>query len=129
MDKSINPEEWLKRALSNLNLGKSIAHGVNFEDLCFNFQQAVEKSLKAVLIQNNIKVPRTHSISELISILKQNSISLPEKIEKDAPSLSIYAVDTRYPDNYFLVDKNDYDEALEIAEDVYNWAKKIIETK
>ena len=126
MDKSVNPTEWINRALSNLNLGKNLIEGVNLEDLCFNFQQAVEKSLKAVLIKNNIKVPRTHSISELISILKQNSIKIPAEIEKNASVLSIYAVDTRYPDNYFCIDKEDYKEALEIAELVYDWAKSVI---
>ncbi|HNW25833.1 MAG TPA: HEPN domain-containing protein [Candidatus Gastranaerophilaceae bacterium] len=126
MDKSLEPKEWLKRALSNLNLGKSLAKGVNFEDLCFNFQQSVEKALKAILIKNKINVPRTHSISELINLLKSNSINIPDELEKTAPSLHIYAVDTRYPDNYFLVDEDDYKEALEIAQKVYNWAKTII---
>ena len=126
MDNSINPQEWIKRASSNLKLGKNIIQGVNFEDLCFNFQQSVEKSLKAVLIKNNIKIPRTHSIAELISILQQNSINIPEKIQKEAPTLTIYAVDTRYPDNYFFIDENDYKEALNIAEIVYDWAKSEI---
>ena len=125
-DKSIDPEEWLKRAFSNLNLGKNIIKGVNLEDLCFNFQQSVEKGLKAVLIKNGIDVPRTHSISELISILRLNSVNIPDAIVASAPSLSIYAVDTRYPDNYFVVDKDDYDEALEIAQDVYNWVEVVI---
>ena len=126
MDKSVNPVEWLNRALSNLNLGKNIIPGVNLEDLCFNFQQSAEKALKAVLIKNNLKVPRTHSITELLSILNENSVIVPEKIMKKAPMLSIYAVDTRYPDNYFVVDKDDYDEAIEIAELVYNWADSVI---
>lgn len=126
MDKSIEPREWLNRALSNLNLGKNCIQGVNLEDLCFNFQQSVEKSLKAILIKNNIKVPRTHSISELISILKEKSIIVPDEIQKIAPSLNIYAVDTRYPDNYFVIDKEDYKEAFEIAEKVYNWADSVI---
>lgn len=126
MDKSVDPSEWLNRALSNLNLGKNLIQGVNLEDLCFNFQQAVEKSFKAVLIKNDIKVPRTHSIAELISIIKDNSIIIPENIEKNAPLLSLYAVDTRYPDNYFCIEKDDYNEALEIAELVYDWAKSVI---
>lgn len=48
MDKSVDPQEWLKRALSNLNLGKNLVNDVNLEDLCFNFQQSTEKSLKAI---------------------------------------------------------------------------------
>jgi HEPN domain-containing protein len=127
MDKSSDFKEWLKRASSNLNLGKNIIKGVNIEDLCFNFQQSVEKSLKAVLIKYEIQVPRTHSISELLSLLKLNSINVPFEIEQNAPSLNIYAVETRYPDNYFLVDEEDYKEALLIAQNVYDWAKRLLE--
>lgn len=126
MNKSINSDEWLKRALSNLNLGKNLIKGVNLEDFCFNFQQAVEKSLKAVLVKNDIKTPKTHSIAELLSIIQELSITIPEAILKNAPGLSIYAVDTRYPDNYFVVDKDDYTEAMMIAEEVYEWVEKLI---
>jgi len=95
------------------------------EDLCFNFQQSVEKALKAVLIKYEIKIPRTHSISELISLLKLIPIDIPTEIEKNAPSLNIYAVETRYPDNYFLINKEDYEEALLITQNVYDWAKNL----
>lgn len=126
MDKSVDPNEWLNRASSNFNLGKNLVKGVNFEDLCFNFQQSVEKALKAILVKEKIKIPKTHSISELLSILKDNSVEIPFEVEQNAPSLSIYAVDTRYPDNYFLVDVEDYQEAMDIAQKVYEWAKDMI---
>ena len=125
MDKSLEYREWLKRANSNLHLGKNLIDGVNLEDLCFNFQQSVEKALKAVLIKYEIKIPRTHSISELISLLKLIPIDIPTEIEKNAPSLNIYAVETRYPDNYFLINKEDYEEALLITQNVYDWAKNL----
>lgn len=126
MDKSLEYKEWLNRASSNFNLGKNLIKGVNLEDLCFNFQQSVEKALKAVLVKYGIKIPRTHSISELISLIKLIPIDVPEEIEKNAPSLNIYAVETRYPDNYFLVDKEDFEEALLIAQKVYNWVNEIL---
>ena len=43
--------EWLNRALSNLeraNLGKQ-NESIYYEDLCFDCQQSVEKSFKALL--------------------------------------------------------------------------------
>ena len=54
--------------------------------------------------------------------MKFLSISIPKELEQTAPSLNIYAVDTRYPDNYFIVDTEDYQEALDIAQKVYDWA-------
>ncbi len=41
---------WLKRARSNLERAKigKVSPGILYEDLCFDAQQAVEKSLKAI---------------------------------------------------------------------------------
>ena len=47
---------WLKRAKSNLLLSKQTdLDDVFLEDLCFNAQQCVEKSLKALCIFYDIK--------------------------------------------------------------------------
>jgi HEPN domain-containing protein len=41
-------DEWLKRAHSNLERAKAgrVSEEILFEDLCFDCQQAVEKSIK-----------------------------------------------------------------------------------
>ena len=41
---------WLKRARSSLERTKigKVSQGILYEDLCFDAQQAVEKSLKAI---------------------------------------------------------------------------------
>ncbi len=47
-------------------------------------------------------------------------IIVPETI-KDCVDLNDYAVFTRYPDDYKSIDEEEYKEAVEIAERVYNW--------
>ena len=55
---------WLKRARSNLERAKmgKVTQGILYEDLCFDAQQAVEKSSKAILVKLNQPSPKTHSI-------------------------------------------------------------------
>jgi HEPN domain-containing protein len=49
------PEEWLKRAKSNLILAKQPKpDGAFWEDYCFDAQQAAEKALKALRIHYKI---------------------------------------------------------------------------
>jgi len=51
MRKKLLHEQWLERAKSNLDrarYGKTSRY-VLYEDLCFDCQQVVEKSLKALL--------------------------------------------------------------------------------
>lgn len=52
-------ELWLIRARSNLERARAgkISEEILFEDLCFDCQQAVEKSLKAWVISRDIIFP------------------------------------------------------------------------
>lgn len=50
-----SPQDWLARARSNLIFGQVVKpEGVLWEELCFQLQQCVEKSIKAVLVQNKV---------------------------------------------------------------------------
>jgi HEPN domain-containing protein len=125
-----NAKNWLLRANSNLDHAIKVdknnlaAYGGNiyFEDLCFDLQQCVEKSLKALLVYYNIEFPKIHSISKLVDLLKENNIIFPEEL-LPALDLTIYAVATRYPAFEDEISEQEYKEALEIAENVYEWVQ------
>jgi len=130
MDDALN---WLKRAKSNFVRGKNSSYldlrDISIEDLCFDLQQCVEKSLKALLIKNSVEFPKTHNIAELLVIIREKTaINLPDKI-KNAAILTDYAVNTRYPADYNPVTEEEYKEVLEIAENVYNWVEGIMNQK
>lgn len=119
--------DWLKRARSSLERAKmgKVSQGILYEDLCFDAQQAVEKSLKAMLVKLNQSFPKTHSIGILLKLIKEAGVEIPENINQ-AKLLTAYAVDTRYPGDYEPVNKEEYKEALKIAEDVFKWLDNII---
>jgi len=118
---------WLKRARSNLERAKmgKVTQGILYEDLCFDAQQAVEKSLKAILINLNQSFPNTHSIGILLKLIEEAGVEMPKNINQ-AKLLTTYAVDARYPGDYEPVSKEEYKEALKIAEDVFKWLDNII---
>jgi len=119
---------WLKRARSNLERAKigKASQGILYEDLCFDAQQAVEKSLKAILIKLNQSFPKTHSIGILLKLIEKAGVEIPQNINQ-AKLLTTYAVDARYPGDYEPVNKEEYKEALKIAEDVFKWLDNIID--
>ena len=118
---------WLKRARSNLERAKigKVSPGILYEDLCFDAQQAVEKSLKAMLIKLDQSFPNTHSIGTLLKLIEEAGVEIPKNINQ-AKLLTTYAVDARYPGDYEPVSKEEYKEALKIAEDVFKWLDNII---
>lgn len=121
-------QAWLKRSESNLCLAKrGKIKGVVYEDLCFEAQQAAEKALKALLIYFEETFPKVHSFDVLLERL-QRHISLPKNVIK-VLDLSDYAVQTRYPGDYYPVGRREYLKAIKIASDVVAWVNKIIAEK
>jgi len=123
-------KEWLKIAKSNLLFGKSyhklFEDEIRLEEFCYELQQSVEKSFKALLIYNKINFPKTHSIEKLIDLLQKNNIIIPENLIISA-KMTDYAVESRYPDDYVDISLEEYNEAFEIAEQVYYWVTNQIE--
>lgn len=68
------PRDWLDRAHSNLLRAKqNKPEGVFWEDLCFDAQQAVEKSLKAVLLARKIAFRFIHDVAALLTLLERSA--------------------------------------------------------
>lgn len=121
------PEDWLLRAKSNLIRARNLPDEAGFllEDACFDTQQSVEKSLKAILVYLDVRFPFTHNLGRLLNLICQHIDEMPESI-LNAGKLTDYAVEARYPLSLEAVTEEEYQEAVEIAESVYAWASKII---
>ena len=121
---SADPRRWLAYARSDLALAREGRHSedVFLEALCYHCQQAVEKSLKAVLIAHGIDFPRTHNVGTLAELVP-DAAALPDSVPDDAlRGLSAYAILSRYPGDLEDVSEADYEEALDVASHVVEWA-------
>ena len=128
MRHSSSSKQWLKTAQSDLAYARlSLPEGGLYEQPCFHAQQTAEKSLKAILLHYKISFPLTHNLQMLLDLLPQD-LEHSECI-KDVVELNAYAVLTRYPGESEPVTKKDYTRALSIAESVFEWAQKVIDSK
>ena len=74
-------QEWLKRAKGNLARAKQPKPKEAFwDDLCFDAQQAAEKSIKAVLVHRQIDFPKTHNIRALLELLDPTGSEISKEI-------------------------------------------------
>lgn len=87
---------WLEYADENLRSARVLLESNLFNPCLQNAQQAIEKMLKAVLAESGIKIKKTHSINELVTILAENDLSV--NIKEDERDLidSIY-LPSKYP--------------------------------
>ena len=114
---------WLEFAEENYDAAKVLLDSSLFNPCLQNTQQSVEKALKALLVENTIRLIKTHSIFELITLLDNNSFEIG--ITEDECDLldSIY-LPTKYPVGSVLPDFEPDNHicviSLEIAERVLN---------
>ena len=113
-------EIWLRRARSNLAIAKTgRREGVLLEDLCFEAQQSAEKALKALLIYLRGEYPRTHAFNVLLMQLEVHQ-EVPRAV-REVIELTDYAVQMRYPGDYYPVSDEEYERAVELASRILDW--------
>ena len=122
-----DPAEWLRHARSNLSRCRADRRlpEVLFEDLCFDAQQAAEKSVKAVLVLNGRRFPKTHDVGELLDLVAATCVTVPQEVLL-AKRLTPYAVAGRYPGVSEDASEEDYREALATAEHAVRWAEALV---
>lgn len=93
----------------------------------FDCQQAVDESIKALLVYLEIDFEKGHSISKLLNQVENAGIPpVPEEI-KETSELTVYAVSTRYRGDYEPVTETEFEQALEMAEKAVKWTEDMIE--
>jgi HEPN domain-containing protein len=121
-----SPEDWLRHARSDLALAQQRqVPEVLLAALCFHAQQAVEKGLKAVLVQRGVAFPYTHDLARLITLAKSARLPWPEALEA-AAALTVYAAGSRYPGPGVEITDEEYRQATALAKGVLDWVENIV---
>lgn len=92
------------------------------EVLGFHAQQAVEKTLKAVLAQHGIDYPRPriHDVEHLLRLIEANGLVAPPDVG-ELKSLTPWALQFRYEDAFD--ERLDRDGTLRLVRELRTWAE------
>lgn len=109
-------EKWIIKAVNDFKVAehelKQSGDDMVTDAICFHCQQAVEKLLKAYLISKNIDFGKTHNLEFLLEkCLKLD----PDFKNLDVGNLSFYAVEIRYPDEFYMPSVAEAKECYSIA--------------
>lgn len=116
LSKAANDEALVRKVCSDTDIADELVG--------FHAQQAVEKSMKAVLAANGVKFPFIHDLGVLRELCEQAGAPLPEEVG-DVAELTPYAGGLRYDeDTLELVDR---ERALHLASTAVEWARSAIE--
>lgn len=111
---------WIIKADNDLKTGKDEIATENpvTDTACFHMQQCVEKYLKAFLVYKNHEIQKTHNLTFLL----QECIDIDGEFEKlqniGADELTVYAISSRYPDDFYMPTLPETQKAVNSAEEV-----------
>lgn len=122
-------KNWLLKANNDFKTGKDemATEEPATDTICFHMQQYVEKYLKGYLVFHKVDFRKTHDIAELIELCKKVKTEFEELYGADADSLTIYAAEIRYPDDFYMPTPNETRECIDIAEKSVDFIKKKLE--
>ncbi len=120
-------EEWLKIAIEDFLSAKHLFVHSLFRMVCYHSQQSVEKLSKAILLEHDIDIPRTHNLFDLNNAVRKLGYSSPLSDEDAVFLNSIYR--SQYPFDSGLLSygeptNKDAEKALEIAKKMMIWFKE-----
>ncbi len=126
MDK---PKEWLRFAYIDLLSCKKLLDDELLSNIvAFHTQQTIEKSLKALLVFHNHKIPKVHSLMKLFDLCNDFNLNENEDIILKLDNLYI---ESRYPSSFGLLpygkpSKKDTAEFFTFASEVFDATCKIL---
>jgi HEPN domain-containing protein len=121
-------KEWLTFAKKNLDTAKLLFEVNHYEDIIgVELQQALEKVLKSILANKNLKIQKDHDLVKIYYTIEEYL-----QIEEDEIVLLKIATDyykeDRYPNpNYFLPPREEIKEVLDFTAKLFDRVCGILE--
>lgn len=125
---SENVSKWIAKALEDFRTAK---HELSFPEneistgpVCFHCQQLVEKLLKAYLLSKNVDFEKTHDLEHLLDLCAKQD---PDFAKLYVGNLTFYAVEVRYPDEFYIPSVEEARECFEIVLKIKDFILKKLE--
>ena len=117
--KSTLVRAWMVKARSDLGAARKLASGPEayLDTAIYHCQQAAEKAIKALLVQNDLRVEKTHDLEVLIERARPVAPVLTELLDH-ADRLTPYAIAYRYPGEQLVPSAEEFTAALAAAEEI-----------
>ena len=117
---------WKTKAAHDLKIAsKEIkAEDALTDIICFHAQQAAEKYLKMYLVSKGTEPLKTHNIKDLLNKCREHNKNFD--MLKSVVFLTEYAVEARYPDDFYMPSKDEAENAIEAAKQVKELVLKFI---
>ncbi|MCK8825543.1 HEPN domain-containing protein [Fuchsiella alkaliacetigena] len=116
----------MKKAENDLKSAKGLLNLDLFDTSVYHAQQCAEKALKAFIIYKTKSFSKTHDLTKLIKVCNDIDNEFYQ-FKEHAKELTPYAVEYRYPGDHLMPEKEEVEEAIELAEEIFVFTKSKLE--
>lgn len=90
--------EWMQKAEEDYLFAETNLRAIEgfYAQICFHFQQAAEKYLKACIMAFGLRLDKIHDLAHLLDICKEHRPEL-DALREDCEFLSDFYIESRYP--------------------------------
>jgi HEPN domain-containing protein len=117
-------QAWISKANNDLKSAEIIlaaeTESPPLDTVCFHCQQAAERYLKAFLVFHGKSFPFSHNLADLVVVCMEVDESFAS-IRKNAETLTPFAVEVRYPDDFYMPTLQEAEDAYAIADEIRNY--------
>jgi len=122
-------KSWLLQAEENFDTAIYLYEGHRYSACVFYCHQALEKLLKACVVEFANKLPR--KIHQLDQIARESGLDLPKEWEEDLAEITRHFWRVRYPDfrKYVYTKKESAEPTVKKTKEIYLWIYKKLNRK
>ncbi|OHB58027.1 MAG: hypothetical protein A2173_09550 [Planctomycetes bacterium RBG_13_44_8b] len=115
-------KEWLQKAEEDYGFAcAGLEDTEYYAPICFHYQQAAEKYLKAFIAANKLEFRAVHNLLELLGICKKKAPRI-EELTEACRFLNPFYIDSRYPVHWPVhYDRETALKAKQLTETIGNW--------
>jgi HEPN domain-containing protein len=120
-------QSWLIRAQRDLATARKLVVGSDpyLDTASYHRQQSAEKAVKGFLVYNDQRVDKTHDVERLITAAIPYDAQFSSWVAAGA-RLTPYATEYRYPGGAVEPDQNEFDQAMQDTEALYNFVLSLL---
>ena len=120
-------QSWLIKAQHDLATARKLAADPEpyLDTAIYHCQQAAEKAVKGFLVFHDEEFEKTHNLPLLVTQATSTEAKFSERLDA-AERLTPYATAFRYPGEVMEPDREEFDKALQAAEEFYTFVLSIL---
>jgi len=121
-------KDWLDKASGDLKSSKKLIRDDDdtLDTAAYHAHQCAEKALKAYFVFLNKQVPKSHDLEFLLKSCIEFDLEFVS-LKQEIIDLNPYVTESRYPDDQFVIDREEVEAAIKKATKVLNCVKKKLE--